>query len=119
VIISPYGKSEKGSVYILTSTNAQETGGNKNDDGKLRYALVPASAFEGDAEVFTYGAGEYGDRNWENGIHYTRLFSAAMRHLIAWHGGEDIDPESGLNHLKHARVNLAMILAQGPEWDDR
>jgi predicted HAD superfamily Cof-like phosphohydrolase len=91
----------------------------KHDSGKLRYDLVPVVAFLSDAEVFTYGAGKYGDRNWEKGLDYTRLFAAVMRHLLAWRGGEDIDPESGLHHLKHARANLAMILATGNSHDDR
>jgi hypothetical protein len=92
---------------------------NKYDSGKLRYDLVPVIAFRGDAEIFTYGAGKYGDHNWEKGLNYSRLFAAVMRHLLAWRSGEDTDPESGLHHIKHARVNLAMILATDSCFDDR
>ena len=45
-----------------------EMEGLKYDGGKLRYDLVPVSAIEGDAEVFTYGAEKYGAHNWEKGI---------------------------------------------------
>jgi hypothetical protein len=86
------------------------TEGIKHDKGKLRYDLVPPIAFQGDAEVLTFGADIYGERNWENGIDTGRLFAAAMRHLIAWRRGETINEESGLHHLKHARVNLVMIM---------
>ena len=95
------------------------SGGQKFDSKKLRYDLVPLVAFQGDAEVLTFGAKKYGDRNWEQGIGYLRLYAAAMRYLLAWRGGEDIDPESGLHHLAHARVNMAMIMALSDEWDDR
>jgi hypothetical protein len=89
--------------------------GLKYDDGKLRYDLVPVSAISGDAEVFTYGARKYGDRNWERGIAADRLFAAAMRHIMSWRDGEITDGESRLHHLKPARANLAMLL----EYDIR
>lgn len=92
---------------------------NKNDAGKLRFDLVPTTATIGDAEVFTFGAKVYGERNWEKGIKYSRLYAATLRHLYAWWGGADIDPESGIHHLAHARVNLAMILDLPKQWDDR
>jgi hypothetical protein len=86
--------------------------GNKEYGGKLRYDLVPPIASRSDAEVFTYGAGKYGDRNWEKGIDPEFMYAAAMRHIMAWRTGNSIDEESGIHHLAHARVNLAMIMAQ-------
>ena len=94
-------------------------GGQKFDSKKLRYDLVPVEADQSDAEVFTYGAGKSGDRNWEQGIRFSRLYAAARRHLHAWWCGEDIDQESGLHHLAHVRANMAMIMALPDEWDDR
>ena len=35
-----------------------------------------------------------------------------MRHMAAWQAGEDLDPESGRNHLGHAMCNLLQMLYQ-------
>ena len=93
--------------------------GQKFDSEKLRYDLVPLVAYQSLAEVFTYGARKYGDRNWKKGISKERLRAAAMRHLFAWCGGEDADPESEIHHLAHVMANMAMIMALSDEWDDR
>lgn len=63
-----------------------------------------------------------GEHNWRKGIAYSRLIDAAMRHLAAWSGAEDLDPESGLSHLAHARCCIGFLLAyevNGPKNDDR
>lgn len=76
--------------------------GIKHDSNKLRYDLIPPEALEGLAQVYTFGANKYDDRNWEKGIKYSRVFAAIMRHLWAWFRGEDKDIESRLSHLDHA-----------------
>lgn len=83
--------------------------GIKNDNGKLRYDLVPVSALEAVAEGMTMGAEKYGDNNWQ-GVDPERYYAALMRHLIAWRQGEVNDPESGLNHLKHVLTNTVFLL---------
>jgi hypothetical protein len=87
--------------------------GYKNDkkDDKLPMELLPVEALVGYAEVMRMGAKKYEPRNWEKGIHYSRLYAAALRHLIAWYGGEDKDPESGLLHTKHALWNIGALIA--------
>ena len=82
------------------STNSNE--GKKADDGKAPWHLVPVDAMTEIVDVLNFGALKYGERNWENGIKYSRVFSAAMRHMWAWWMGEDNDPESGKSHLAHA-----------------
>ena len=82
----------------------------KHDIGKTRYDLLPPEALEAVARVLTFGAKKYGDRNWEKGLDYDRIFAAAQRHMWAHHGGEKLDPESGLSHLAHAACNLAFLL---------
>lgn len=57
------------------------------------------------------GAEKYGERNWERGIAWSRVFAAALRHLWAWWRGENADPETGLPHLAHAACNLLFLLA--------
>jgi len=73
-------------------------------------SLLPTKAISDVAEVFTFGATKYGDHNWRDGLNWTRLSSAVLRHIFAWLGGEDNDPESGLNHLSHAACGILMLL---------
>lgn len=96
--------------------------GRKDDQGKLRYDLVPADALQQLVEVYTMGAAKYGDRNWENGIDYSRIYAAMMRHLQAWWQGEDYDEEDGQHHLASVAWGaFALIHFQmaGPCRDDR
>ena len=92
------------------------------DVGKLRYDLIPPLPMEQMAQALTFGSQKYTDNNWLNGMGYSRIYAALMRHLQAWWSGEDIDPESGLPHLAHAACNvmfLQQLSASFPEGDDR
>ena len=82
----------------------------KYDEGKLRYDLVPTEALADIVGVFTYGAGKYGTRNWEQGIEASRLYAAVHRHLAAYWSGENSHNESGLSHLAHAGCDILMLL---------
>lgn len=96
--------------------------GRKDDDGKLRYDLIPADPLDELARVFTIGARKYGDRNWENGLAWGRVFAALMRHGWAWWRGETHDPEDGQHHLASVAW-CALVLMQfentHPGLDDR
>lgn len=59
--------------------------------------------------VVTFGSVKYGDNDWKNGLKYSRLYAACLRHLLDWFNGENFDKESGLNHLDHAMCNLAFL----------
>jgi len=63
----------------------------------------------GTAEVLMLGANKYGDRNWELGIDYSRVYGAILRHLFAWFSGEDCDKETSKNHLHHASCELMFL----------
>lgn len=82
----------------------------KHDSGKPRFELIPAHSLKSIANVMTYGAKKYGDRNWEKGLEYGRLYGAAHRHMNAWWSGEDTDPETGESHLAHAAACMMMLL---------
>ncbi len=93
------------------STN-NETGGKKNDDGKAPWHLAPWDAFLEIVWILAFGAKKYAERNWEEGIVFSRLYSALQRHLTAWwQDGEDNDPETGKSHLAHAGCCLVFMLA--------
>ena len=96
--------------------------GVKHDQGKPQISLIPAEAIEGCAAALTFGANKYGKHNFRDGMHYSRLLDACMRHILAYLRNEDLDPESGLSHIHHAMANLAMLEYQTkhhPEMDDR
>lgn len=99
------------------------SGGRKDDQGKLPWHLLPWDAVGGIVEVLRFGAGKYGERNWETGIAYSRCYSALIRHLTAWWEKEPRDEETGLSHLKHAGCCLLFLLAYEvrgmTQYDDR
>jgi len=85
--------------------------GVKFDQGKLRMDLLPPDVLVALAEVLTDGAAKYGDRNWEEGMAWSRPYAALMRHLLAFWGGQDTDPESGHPHMWHVLTNAAFLVA--------
>lgn len=73
--------------------------------------LIPAAADIAEAQVLRFGAGRYGEFNWrEEQIQASVYISAAKRHLAAWFDGEDLDPESKVSHLAHARACMSILL---------
>lgn len=88
----------------------ENNGAVKHDEGKPRYDLIPPFALDLVAQVMTYGATKYGERNWEKGLKPERLFAALMRHSWAWMRGETIDPETNLPHLAHAAASVMMLI---------
>lgn len=96
--------------------------GNKFDTGKAPISLIPKEALEEEAKALGFGASKYGRFNFKGGIEYSRLIDAAMRHILAFADGEDLDPEAKTNHIGNARANLGMLLwmiNNKPEMDDR
>lgn len=96
--------------------------GIKHDQHKVRMDLLPPDALWAVAEVLTFGAGKYGDRNWEQGMEHGRLLAALERHKNAHERGEDYDEETKLLHLAHAACCSLMVLAlflRGDGTDDR
>ncbi len=70
---------------------------------------IPVDVLMEWGQVYTFGASKYGRNNWKLGTDYHEFYASALRHLFAFWGGEDIDPESGLSHLVHALWNIAAI----------
>jgi hypothetical protein len=82
----------------------------KFDNGKPRWDLVPWDVLEDVVMVLNYGAGKYEDRNWEKGMKWSRMFAAAIRHIIRhFFFREYLDPESGKPHLSHAICCLMFL----------
>lgn len=98
------------------------TTGKKFDDGKLPLHLLPTESLEEIAKVLAFGAQKYDSWNWTNGLAWSRVLGATLRHLYKWARGIDVDEESGLNHLAHAGCNILFLLwysTYRKEYDDR
>lgn len=75
---------------------------------------------------YGHGAKKYGENNWKKGQPFSESKACLKRHLAHFEAGEEIDPETGLNHLAAAITNLEMMLwhfwhtwPTRPELDDR
>lgn len=79
------------------------------DPSKLPLDLVPRSYIEAAARALDHGARKYSRHNWRRGIAYSEVYAALLRHLTAWNDGQDLDEDSGLNHLDHAAACLAFL----------
>jgi hypothetical protein len=84
--------------------------GKKYDQGKPQMSLISSTALVELAKVMSYGSGKYQPHNWRKGFKWSRIMDAAMRHLIAYNGGERVDSETGITHLAHAMANLMMLI---------
>lgn len=96
--------------------------GVKFDDNKPRITLNPGASMIGQAYGMTIGAEKYSAHNWTEGMDVSRLLDAAMRHIMMFSMGEDLDPETMMNHLWHAMDSVSMAhdtLLLHPDRDDR
>ena len=103
---------------MLVSTDK----GLRHNEGKVKVELVPPRWVLALAEVLTKGAEKYAERNWEKGMEWSKCYSSAQRHLLAFWDGEDNDKETGLPHVAHAAWNCLALLTyseQQPGLDDR
>jgi len=96
--------------------------GRKEDAGKPPIDLVPTEWVSDMALICDYGRKKYGADNWRKGFKWSRLYAAAMRHLMAFWSGSDVD-ESGFSHLLHAAWNCLALYwytkRRKPDEDDR
>lgn len=84
---------------------------------------APPLALREYGKVCSYGSnGKYAPNNWRLGFQWSLSANALLRHYLAWVGGEDLDPESGLHHMAHAMWHCAVLVQYAtdhPELDDR
>lgn len=91
----------------------------KNPKGRVgrmkpRFSLLPWEVMTEIIGAFSEGEAKYGDFNWRGkaGVDASVYFDAAMRHIVDWWTGTDIDKESKLDthHLIKAISNFIIIL---------
>lgn len=101
--------------------SVSRTGGEKGV--KLeRFDLIPVEALTKLATHYGIGAEKYDDNQWRKGYEWSKSYAALQRHLTAFWGGEDIDPETGSPHMAavawHA-FTLMTFMDEYPDFDDR
>lgn len=79
---------------------------------KPRMFSVPPETLTLFGEVFEHGAQKHGLLNFRTseGPRASTYYDAAMRHLLKWRAGTDLDVDSGLPHLLHAAASLFILV---------
>lgn len=106
-------REEHREQYLQSQLKEQEKKvlGRKFDQEKPRMDLLPPLATLEVAKVLTFGANKYEPNNWKYVPDATNRYTAgALRHIFATMAQEQLDPESGLDHLAHAICCLMFIL---------
>ena len=84
-------------------------------------ANVPLSVISEVGMALAEGAWKYGSSNWRViGVRASVYWDATFRHIKAWWEGEDVDPDSKLNHITKA-ISALMVLRDAmiqDNWTD-
>jgi hypothetical protein len=83
--------------------------GVKHDQEKPDLSLLPIEFLSDVAKAMQHGEKKYGRYNYTGGMAWHRLIAACLRHVYAFAGSEDLDPESGVSHLGHAGACILML----------
>ena len=90
---------------------------------KAPMSTVPAGVLAELGVAMLEGASKYGRHNYRAaGVRASVYYDAALRHLMAWWEGEDIDADSGLSHVTKAIAALTVLrdsMLAGNWNDDR
>jgi hypothetical protein len=73
--------------------------------GKPQWSLVDFKSLEPLVRVMEYGAQKYARENWKKGLDLNQILESLSRHLFALMSGEQIDPESGCEHIGNIMAN--------------
>lgn len=84
--------------------------GKKFDFSKAKMSLLPFEALREIANILTFGCDKYGRHNWRDGMEWSRIQDAMLRHYERFSLGEDRDPETGSLHLAHLATNALFLL---------
>jgi len=98
---------------VEEDTGMKETA-SKDDvrDDKIPLEFLRLDGIAEMCRVFKFGGAKYGKNNYLKGHHVDQLTAAALRHLLAYQGGEELDPESGYSHVAHIMCCMAMLQTQ-------
>lgn len=96
---------------LLRVKREEQSASTRLDYGKPRPDLLPVDALLAVSAVMATGVEKHGARTWEAGRPWGGEYGAVLRHLWAWWGGQENDPDTGLPHLAHAAARVLMLLA--------
>lgn len=92
--------------FITKDTNPKDAIGIK----KVPFSCVPANVIGEIALGLMEGARKYRRHNYRVvGVRGSVYYDAALRHLMAWWEGEDIDKDSGMSHISKALSCLVVL----------
>lgn len=90
---------------------------------KAPISTVPANVIAELGVAMLEGASKYGRHNYRvTGVRASVYYDAAMRHLMAWWEGENLDPDSGVSHITKLLACMTVLrdaMHQGNWEDDR
>jgi hypothetical protein len=90
---------------------------------KSPLSTVPANVIAEIGVAMLEGSCKYGRHNYRaSGVRASVYYDAAMRHLMSWWEGEDIDRDSGLSHITKLLACMTVLrdaMHQGMLTDDR
>lgn len=87
-------------------TNPKDAVGTK----KVPFSTISAPVMAEVGLAMLEGARKYGRHNYRvAGVRASVYYDANLRHLMAWWEGEDIDPDSSLNHVTKAIAGLMVL----------
>jgi len=84
------------------------TGGQKGVKPE-RVDLIPPEFLLMLSRVFAAGAEKYEDHNYLKGFEWSKSYAAMQRHVLAFWGGEENDPETGQPHLGCVAFHCAAL----------
>ncbi len=77
---------------------------------KVQFTNIPVDVLTEIALGMTEGALKYGPFNWiSKGVNSGVYIDGTLRHIFAWQGGEDIDPDSKVSHITKAITSLIVL----------
>ncbi len=88
---------------------------------KAPISTVPGNVIAELGVAMLEGASKYGRHNYRaTGVRASVYYDAAMRHLIAWWEGEDIDPDSGVSHITKLLACMTVLrdAMHQENWED-
>ncbi len=104
---------------VLKATNPKDRVGVR----KVPMSVIPAEVIMEIGLGMLEGARKYGRHNYRvSGVLASVYYDAAMRHLMAWWEGQDIDPASQLNHITKCLTTLTVLrdaMLNDMFYDDR
>jgi len=90
---------------------------------KVPMSTIPAPVMAELGVAMLEGAMKYGRHNYRViGVRGSVYYDAVMRHMLSWWEGENVDPDSGVNHIVKAIASLVVLrdaMQRGNWVDDR